>query len=447
MVIREEVAVVGAGPAGIAAAIAAARSGAKVVLIEKNPFIGGNAALGLSLHNFYDFSGRRCIDGIAGEIVERLKKMGGTPGSVDVKNAQISKVTPVNEDLLQVLCLQMLKEEGIRLLPQTTCCDVTTGESAIDRVRLYSKWKTYDLEAKVYIDCTGDADLSAAAGLPYEKGRPDDRLLQPMGQMFRLGNVDMETFLSKAGVAVARGVKPGETKESVVWFSASLSRWNDIIAEQKLFMGQDRLFWGNSVMPDEYNINITRIAGLDATQPEEMGKAEFVGKEQVFQVYRFFKEYVDGFKNSFVAKLAPFTGARETRRIVGEYQLAFEDFFEGRRFEDTIALSGYPVDIHDPKGGSHTTFIQVRDHRPFAIPYRCLYNNRCQNLLVAGRPISTTHEVHGATRVMAPCMATGQAAGVAGRMAAHYNIPVGKVDVPELQARLKKQKAILSRED
>ena len=102
MVIQAEVAVLGAGPAGIVAAIASARSGSKVALVEKNPFIGGNAALGLSLHNFHDFSGRRCINGIAGEMVERLKKMGGTPGSVEVRNAQITKVTPVNEEVLAI---------------------------------------------------------------------------------------------------------------------------------------------------------------------------------------------------------------------------------------------------------------------------------------------------------------------------------------------------------
>lgn len=445
MVLVGDVAVIGAGPAGIVAAIAAARMGARVILVEKNPFIGGNASMGLSLHCFHDFRGEQCINGIAGEIVDRLKKMGGTPGSVNVSKAQVSTVTPVNEDILQILLLQMLKEEGVKLFPQCTFDTVVIDPltSTIKDVKLFSKWKAFNLEAKVYIDCTGDADIYAAAGLPCEKGRGQDGLLQPMGQMFRLGNVSLEKFLDKAGIAVARGVKPGDTKESVVWFSASLSPWNDVIAQEKLFVGQDRIFWGNSVMREEYNMNVTRIAGLDATKPDDIGKAEFIGKEQVHQVFGFFRKYVDGFENASIAKIAPLVGVRETRRILGAYQLTQEDFLEGMTFEDTIARSGYPIDIHDPKGGSHTTFIQVKTHGSFGIPYRCLYNPECRNLLVAGRPISTTHEAHGATRVMATCMATGQAAGVAAQIAARHRIGIQDIGVWDLQRELKMQNVIL----
>jgi len=445
MLFEGDVGVIGAGPAGIAAAIAAARLGARVILVEKNPFIGGNASLGLSLHSFYDFRGEQCIDGIAGEIVERLKLIGGTPGSVSVSNAQISKVTPVNEDLLQIVFLKMLKESGVKLLPQCTFRSLVmdSSKSAIERVRLFSKGDTFELHAKVYLDCSGDADIYVATELPFEKGRFQDGLLQPMGQMFRLGNVNIEKFLDRAGVAVARGVKPGDTKESVVWFAASSAPWNDIIAEEKLFVGQDRIFWGNSVLRDEYNINITRIAGFDATKPEDMGKAEFIGKEQVFQIFRFFKKHVDGFEHAFLTKMAPMIGVRETRRIIGAYQLTEEDFLNGVIFDDTIARSGYPIDIHDPKGGSRTTFVQVRNHTSYGIPYRCLYNKICRNLLVGGRPISTTHEAHGATRVMVTCMATGQAAGVAAQIASRHGIGVQEIDIGDLQRELKGQNVIL----
>ena len=293
------------------------------------------------------------------------------------------------------------------------------------------------------MDCSGDADIYVATELPFEKGRFQDGLLQPMGQMFRLGNVNIEKFLDRAGVAVARGVKPGDTKESVVWFAASSAPWNDIIAEEKLFVGQDRIFWGNSVLRDEYNINITRIAGFDATKPEDIGKAEFIGKDQVFQIFRFFKKHVDGFEHAFLTKMAPMIGVRETRRIIGAYQLTEEDFLNGVIFDDTIARSGYPIDIHDPKGGSRTTFVQVRNHTSYGIPYRCLYNKICRNLLVGGRPISTTHEAHGATRVMVTCMATGQAAGVAAQIASRHGIGVQEIDIGDLQRELKGQNVIL----
>lgn len=445
MVIRGDVAVIGAGPAGISAAIAASRLGGRVILVEKNAFIGGNINLGLTIHNFYNFSGERCINGIAGELIDRLEKIGGAIGTVDVKDAHISKVTPINDDIFIIMCLQMLKEEGIKLFLETTFYDLIMNESRIKRIKLFNKWNRFDLEAEAFIDCTGDADLYATIGLPFEKGRPKDGLIQPMGQMFRLGNVNIEKFLNKAGVAIAKGVKPGETQKSVVWFSASLSPWNDIITEQKLFfIGRDRLFWGNSIMKDTYNINITRIPGLDATKLEDKWKAEFIGKEQVYLTYQFFKDHVDGFENSFISKLPPFIGVRETRRIVGAYQLTENDFLEGRIFDDTIALSGYPIDIHNPEGGSDTKFIQVKNHHSFGIPYRCLYNEQCGNLLVAGRPISTTHEVHGATRVIATCMATGQAAGIAGYIIASRHIGARDLDIKELQFKLKKQKAILS---
>jgi hypothetical protein len=115
--------------------------------------------------------------------------------------------------------------------------------STIEKIKFVSKWEPFEITSKVYIDCTGDADVYAAAGLPFEKGRPQDALLQPLGQMFRLGNVDMERFLEKAGIAIARGLKPGDMKESIVWFSASLSPWNDLIEEEN-FLWERSDFWG-----------------------------------------------------------------------------------------------------------------------------------------------------------------------------------------------------------
>lgn len=444
MILNSDVAIVGGGPAGIAAAIAAARAGANVILVEKNPFLGGCATLGSPLNNYFNYQGQQCINGIAGEILARLQAMGGTTGPFDVPKAQhISKTTPINEDLLGILCLEMLEEEGVKFLPQTVFCSVTIDQSTIKSIELSGKGENYRLASKVYIDCTGDADVFAAAGLPFEKGRPSDGRLQPMGQMFRLGNVDMERFLNKAGVSFVVGVKPGESKESVIWFSGSLAPWNNIIADQKLFIGKDRLFWGNSLHSNQFNINITSRTGFDPTKPEEYAKAEVEGKRQAYQAYQFLKDNVDGFENCYLSKMAPFVGIRESRRIVGAYQLTKEDFLEGRVFPDSIARSGYPIDIHDPAGGSKTTFIQVRNHGSFSIPYRCLYNAQCKNLLVAGRPISTTHESHGATRVMVTCMATGQAAGIAAAIASRRKISIENVDIQDLQKMLINQKAIL----
>jgi hypothetical protein len=442
MLIKEEVAVIGGGPAGIVAAIAAARAGAKVALIERNPFVGGSACLGLVIHGFFNSKGEHCINGIPREILERLKKIGGAVGPVDIKNGHTPKLYHIHGDLFQILVLDMLKEQQINLYLNTSSFKVLMDGPVIKKIKLFIQGETCDLEGKIYIDCTGNADIFAQTGLPFEKGRPSDGLLQPMGQLFRLGNVDIEKFLDKAGLATARAIKPGEIKESVVWFSASLSPWNDIITSQKLFIGENRIFWGNSIMGNEYNINISRIAGLDGTKPEDMRLAQIVGKEQVFQSYRFFKEHVDGFENCFLSNVAPFIGIRETRRIVGEYQLTLKDFLEERVFDDMIASSGGFVDIHDPKGGPQTELIQVGG-RGYRIPYRCLYNKQCENLLVAGRPISTSHEVHGATRLMATCMATGQAAGVAAEIAARQNISVGNIDIQELQGELREQNAML----
>jgi hypothetical protein len=443
LLIESEVAVIGGGPAGIAAAISAARMGANVALVEKNPFLGGNACLGLSLHGFFDFQGEPCIGGIGWELVERLKDIGGSPGAVNVKNAHITKVVPINEDLFQIVCMELIEKEGIRFLPHTICIDAVSKGSRIEKVKIQNRSGSFDLAAQVFIDCTGDADLCAALGVPLEKGRPQDGALQPMGQMFRLGRVNIERFLRKAGVGVAHAVLPDISEEFVVWFSATLSPWNDVIEEQNLFMGKDRIFWGNSVIPGQYNLNLTRVAGFDATRQEDLAQAEFAGKKQVFEGYQFLKKFVDGFEDSVIVKVAPFVGTRETRRLKGEYQLTVEDFFEDHLFEDTVALSGYPIDIHDPKGGSSTSFQQSRKHGTVGIPYRCLYNSSCTNLLVAGRPISATHEVHGATRVMATCMATGHAAGVAARLCVENHIGLQSLDTGKLRAELKRQNVLL----
>lgn len=440
--IETDVLVVGGGTAGVGAAIAAARTGSRTLLVERYGFLGGVANVGLCLHTFHSSKGERIVAGVPWEMITRMVEMGGSTGPVFIENAHMETTTPIDVEVMKYVTQEMVMESGARILYHTTPLDVTVEDGVITGVIVSNKGGRTLVRAKVVIDASGDGDIATWAGVPYEKGRKSDGKMQRMSMVFKVGNVDLPAAIRAIGKGGAWAPLPLTGERYPVWWSATLKDFADAVAEEGLFLGTDE-FWGNTVRARETNINASRMQGLDGTNADDLSRGEIEGKRQVFALWRFLRRHVPGFKDSFVAATAPFVGVRETRRMIGQYQLTAEDCLNGRKFEDGIAKVGYPIDIHDPTSGK-TLFTKIGgEDGSYDIPYRCLVPLDVDGLLLAGRCISTTHEAMASTRTMITGMMVGQAAGTAASLAVRSGARPRDVDPAELRAELRRQGAHL----
>lgn len=431
-----DVAVMGGGPAGIAAAIAAARNGARTVLVERYGFLGGMSAAAMVYPwmTFHTGTGEQVIRGIAQEIVDRLRERGASPGHLRDTIGFVHTLTPFHPEAFKVLAHEMLREAGVRLLLHTWAGEVRMEGGRIRHVVLHNKSGTISLEANMYVDATGDGDIAARAGAPWEQGDREGRV-QPATMKFRMRGVDSakirdymrrhpEDFYERSLVAeLDRLPLTGVMGYYSIWKKAALP----IPREGLLF------FTGPG--EDEVLVNVSRVPVADPTDPGQLAEAELEGRRQVFMLERFFRQFVPGFENARVSQIAAQIGIRETRRIRGLYMLTGEDVLEGRRFDDCIARSGYPIDIHDPKGDGVTTRM-IRDGGAYDIPYRSIVPLGVGNLLLAGRCMSVTHEAQATVRLTPSCMAVGQAAGTAAAMAAAGGLDAAEVPIRDLKRRL-----------
>lgn len=439
---HSQVLIAGGGPTGICAAIAAARTGATATLLEEKPFVGGNATLGLPIMTFHSFKGEQIINGIPQEIVDRLVAAGGCTGHVVTRGAHMPTYTLVDAEMVKYVGLQMLLEAGVRVLFHAFAVDVLVQEDRVSGLAVAGKSGLGVFTADRIVDCTGDADVAARAGAPFVKGRPEDGGMQAMSLNFRLGNVDLDTIVKFFGEGLVVGRKPGEAVDRPIRGQGSFGPWDTEVEKEQLFPDRNHHLWWNSIREGEVNINTTRIVNRDPTELASLTEAEIEGRRQVFQVVNFLKRHVPGFANAHLISTGPQIGIRETRRIVGEYTLTADDVLEGRRFPDAVARGSYPVDIHDPSGkGWGVRF--VKDGGAYDIPYRCLVPQKVENLLVAGRCISADHQAIGSTRVMAVCMALGQAAGTAVALSVEQGVKPRELEVDRLREVLRIQKANL----
>jgi hypothetical protein len=288
------------------------------------------------------------------------------------------------------------------------------------------------IRARVVVDCTGDGDVAARAGAPYEIGREEDGLVQPMTLMFRMVGFERAGFEAyvRAHPDQWRGVHG-------LWDlirKASASGELDLPREDILFFGTPH--------DDEVSVNSTRVTRVLGTDVFDWSRAELESHRQMREVAAFLRRHVPGFENAYVAQSGVHTGVRETRRIVGDYRLTAADVLEARQFDDVIARGAYPVDIHNPKG-SGTVLRRLPPGAAYDIPLRCLVPRDVEGVLVAGRCLSGSHEAHSSYRVMPIVMATGQAAGVCAALAAARDLPPRAVPAADVQATLLAQGADL----
>ncbi len=445
-----DVLVVGGGPAGVCAAVAAARAGAKVTLIEKNGYCGGMATAGLvaPFMTCYDSGGgTMLIRGLFEEIVDRLVAMGGAihPSQVETASAFTSyitaghiHVTPFKAEALKLLCDRMLTEAGVRVLYHTSLVDAVVKDDCICQVIVVKKEGLAALAPRMVVDCSGDGDSAAAAGVPFTVGNGQGRI-QPASMFFRIGNVDSQKI--DADIAKNRDNfyrKDGVNYRSLHWWVSKAREAGDWTLD-RVSVG---LFRG--VEEDEWSINTSRVMGVDGTSSESLTRGEMIGREQVEEIFAFLKKYVPGCEHARLLQSADTLGIRETRHIHGMRRLTVEDVLACRVPDDSILLAANSVDVHGRFGPRSNEYITIPEGQCYGIPYGCLVPEAMQNLLVAGRCISADSEAAGAVRVMPPCMGMGQAAGIAAALALQDGLPVQQVNVTALREEIAKQGGLLT---
>lgn len=451
--LHAEIAVIGAGPAGLSAAITAARAGKDVLLIEKNGYLGGNATLGLPLLGFLDLDGRRIVGGIAEEYVDRLSKKGQCFGHrVCPKHNSVTNIDPEG---FKALAIEMCREAGVRVLLHLEACDVEVDAGVLRRVRFYGKGNEVTVEAGLFIDCTGDGDVAFLADCSFESGQPGTGVLQPPTVMYTLENVNTaklfdhiekhpEEMIPLASIDHREGYDADYFRASPNHVFVGLSEtFARLRAEGKCPVDRNTLIYINSTKPGEVYINSTRLLNTDATDIFDLTRAELEGQLQAFALTEMLQQNVPGFEHCFISSIAPSLGVRETRRFKGLTCLTGDMLLDGVIGEDAIALGAYKIDIHSGTD-RNTVFKTVKE--PFGIPYGVLVSAEIDNLMIAGRCVSMDAAALASVRVMPQCMSMGEAAGLAAAMAIDACVLPKDVDVAALRAGLRRRGAIFARE-
>ncbi|MBA4136661.1 MAG: FAD-dependent oxidoreductase [Opitutus sp.] len=438
-----DVLVVGGGPAGLTTALAAAEDGLKVGLIESRSFVGGNMTIGLPVLGFLGQKKNQIINGLPQKFIDRLRAV---KGASEHRWCPLHMgITLVEPEAVKNVALQMLLEAKVDVTFYAFCAGVVMDGDTIRGIVIESKSGREAVLGKIVVDCTGDADVAYRAGVPCEKGSKESGGMQPPTLMFCLGGVDTE----KLRMSIAEQTRTyltdfipaeyfGQNNQFIVVGLRELIA--KARAERKLNIPNERTIIITGLREGEVWINMTRVAGTDGTDMRSLSQGEIEARLQIEDIHTYLKNYVPGFEGCYFAKTAPFLGIRETRRIVGHYTMTQEDVLGCRHFDDAIAVASYPIDIHRP-GDEGCTLIWCGDC--YDIPFRSLLPQKVKNLIVAGRCISTTHEAMGAIRVMATCMAMGEAAGRAAKQAIRRGVAPTEVDVPALQGELRARGAYL----
>ena len=413
---KYNLAVIGGGFAGVAAALAAARAGTKVLIVEKSNCLGGaavNCLVNPFMQYWTEIDGKRVnlSAGIFKEIHDRLEE----------RNA-MKKESFLEEELKYILN-EMVIEANIDLLFHAYIFRANTCADRIVSVTVASQSGEMQIEADYFIDATGDAQLAYLAGCPTVLGREPDHLCQPMTLCFRVGNVDVDKFYAsreRLKISHAQSLAAGE-----------------------LINPRENILVFRTPIHNVLHFNTTRVVRKNPTSPEEVTEAEVLARKQVYEIYDFMKRHADGLENSFLMMTAAEIGVRESRMIVGDYVLTEQDCKNCVKFEDAIAACNYDIDIHNPEG-TGTSHYYFPAGAYYTIPYRSLIPKNINNMLVAGRCISSDHGAQASYRIMPVVCCIGEAAGSAIGLAARSGCSVRDINPKDLQSVLKKNRAYIN---
>lgn len=413
-----DVLVIGGGPGGIGAAVAAARNGAKTILVERFGSFGGTWTAGLlSAIMPYPF-----VKGTFLELVERLSDAGGWNTWGDKYGAGGS----YDSEAAKVVLDRFIIDAGVTPLFFAHATAVLREGTRLAGVVIESKEGRQVIRAKMVIDSSGDGDVSALAGVPVEQGREGDGAVQPMTMIFKMTGVDDDAL------EAYRKIDLQLTTE-----------WQAAKARGEVTVPREDVLLGRNPRPGEWNFNTTRIVNKDGTKLRDVTEAMIEGRRQVFEVAAFLRKRIPGFANAVVSETAPHIGVRETRRVKCDYTITADDIMGVPPFEDCIARGNWFIDIHSPTGEG-----TERAHPPegswYEIPYRSIRAQGLDNLLIASRCIDSTHEAHAAVRITPQVMAIGQGAGTAAALAvAQGHCDTRRVDSTLLRETLRAQGAFV----
>jgi hypothetical protein len=428
-----EIAVLGGGPAGIAAAVAAARAGRRTLLIERYGFLGGmGTAAGVTnfcgLHANVHGEMHRVVQGIASELLGRIDRLGG----LNAPHLILGKIPAQAYDTAayEIAADDLLASHKVDVLFHALGAGaVMRDDKRINALMVETKAGRQAVRAEIFIDCSGDGDLAAWAGARYEVGDGHGSMLYP-SMMFRLNGIDPD----KAGEAWRTIPALMEAAEAAG--THRFPRKAAIVRPQR--------------SPIEWRVNFTQLARADGTainglEPDDLTRGEIEGRRQAVDAFNFLRT-VPGFEKSYIVDLPPQLGIRETRRIVGGHMLSGEDVLGCASFDDSIGVNGWPMESH-VAGDVIFKFPPIPESRGFnELPYRMLTPDGLDNLLVAGRCASMTHDGQSAARVSGACFAMGEAAGTAAALALDGNAMPRDIAVDKLQSHLKQQGAFIGRD-
>lgn len=435
-----DILVVGGGPSGIMAAEAAAKNGHKVMLVEQRGYLGGNLTIGLPILAFLGPKGNQVIQGAAQKFIDRLRKKNAAGPHKPCKNHM--SLTIIDSEEAKTTAWEIMDEAGVEVLCYTFVSDAIVENGSIKGVIIESKAGREAILAKTVIDCTGDGDVAFRAGVECNKG-DEDGGMQPPTLMYSMRGVDIQRLrdaICNHPDKFDMDVMPPEQFREGHFITVGLRGCIQEAQKLGIDVPVARTILITGLKKDEIWVNMTRVNGVDPTKPESYTYGEHTARKQMYSVTEYLKKFVPGFEQAWIEKVAPFMGIRESRVIVGKYVLTAQDILEMKKFDDVIAVAGYPVDIHHAKGGD-CTMLFCDD--AYDIPYRTLVPAKIENLLVAGRCSSMNHEAMAATRVMSTCMALGEAAGTAARIALEDSVMPSSVDIRKLQKALKDNGAYL----
>jgi glycine/D-amino acid oxidase-like deaminating enzyme len=415
-----DVIVVGSGSAGATAAIAAARNGAKTVLVERFGYLGGTSTQ--VLDTFYGFYtpgsvAYKVVGGIPDDVVEALKQRNAAFERPNTFGAG----TGVTYDpwQLRVVWETLAQQAGVQLLYHSFCTDVLLEDGRIAGIIVDGKRGLMQLTARVVIDCTGDADVCHQAGAPYERAGDIDPA-QTLTTTFRMINVD-----------TARAKQFSKKELWARMEEAAMSGTYDLPRREGS--------WHVTTQQGVIHTIMTRVADVDATDPVALTHAETQGRRQALEYARFLHDHVPGFEQAQLSWMSDPIGVRETRRVYGRYRLTRDDCLTARKFDDAIGACGAPIEDHH--AGADTTWVYLPDGMTYDIPYGTLVPRDVDGLLVAGRCFSATHDAHASCRSMAQTMTMGQAAGTAAALAVQHDVLPHDLDVAALQDHLQQMGA------
>lgn len=402
-----DVIVVGSGPAGIAAAVNAGRSGVKTLLIESQGRLGGIATAGYMSH-WTGTVGNKTY----WEILSRSNK----------KYGKDSREIYIEPELLTITYMEMLEEANVDCLLYSIVFDVIMEDNCVTGVVCCNKNGLTAYNAKVVIDASGDGDVAYKSGAEFFKGRETDGKMQPVTLMFKVGGVDMDKAVFPGSFETLVPTKKGELQA---------------LAKDILPYPAGHVLLYHSTIPGIVTCNMTNVTDIDGTKAEDLTKAEFVCRKQMLPIVKFLREYVPGYENCYIIGSASLIGVRETRHFKGVKTLTEQDIMEAKQFDDAVVYGAhFNFDVHNitgaglDKSGCQKNFTQMKG---YTIPYGCLVPIKVDGLLLSGRNISGTHMAHSNFRAMPICAGIGEAAGIAAALAVKENKKVREVAAEEIQ--------------